>query len=419
MIPTRQVLAVILGGGRGTRLYPLTKHRAKPAVPIGGKHRLIDIPLSNCINSEIRRIHVLTQFLTASLHRHIAQTYHFDIFTQGWVRILAAEQTLEGAAWYQGTADAVRKQLDHIRYARPSEVLILAGDHLYRMDYRPFLAYHREKGADVTVAVHPVGREEAPSLGILKVDDDGRIQRFVEKPAPEALDGLESFRDPDHPYLGSMGIYIFRPQVLEDLLLGTDADDFGREILPLAIETYRVYAYPFEGYWADIGTLRAFYEANLALTRPDPPFDFYDPTFPIYTRPRFLPGTRVVDSSFHHVLVADGCHLERVEAEEVVFGLRSRVGPRVRLRRAVILGADFYETEEQREENRRLGRPDVGIGEGSVLEGVIVDKNARIGRGVVIRPQPPDREEETENWVIRDGIVVIPKNAVVPDGTVI
>jgi len=428
----RHVLGVILGGGRGTRLYPLTKLRAKPAVPLAGKYRLIDVPISNCLNSGVTRIYVLTQFLSASLHRHIYQTYKFDTFGGGWVQILAAVQTYDsdsgGSDWYQGTADAVRKQLSHIRSARVSEVLILSGDHLYRMDYRLYIAAHREHGADVTVAVQPVTREAASGLGILRMDASGRIVEFAEKPKGKALDkmaspeasGRASGDGAENPFLASMGIYVFNLDVLQGLLETHGEDDFGLHILPAAIKSHQVYAYPFGGYWEDIGTVRAYYEASLSLALPDPPFDLYDSEHPIYSRPRYLPGTRTDDCHLERVMLADGCLLQDAIISDSVIGLRSIVGPGVRISRSVIMGADFYEDDARRAANRQAGIPDVGIGSGSSIEGAIVDKNARIGRNVVIRPHPEvtDMVEEG-NHVIRDGLVIVPKNAVIPDGTII
>jgi glucose-1-phosphate adenylyltransferase len=420
----RHVLGVILGGGRGSRLYPLTKLRAKPAVPLGGKYRLIDVPISNCLNSGITRMYILTQFLSASLHRHIYQTYKFDTFGGGWVQILAAVQTagqdVEGSDWYQGTADAVRKQLNHIRFARPSEILILSGDHLYRMDYRLFIAAHREHNADVTVAVQPVARQAAPQLGLLKTDKAGRIVKFAEKPKGEVLEKMASGHNPDKPFLASMGIYVFSPDVLKVLLETRQEEDFGKHILPAALESHCVYAYAFDDYWEDIGTVRAYYEASLSLALPDPPFDLYNPKHPIYSRPRYLPGTRADDCHLERVMLADGCLLQDVVITDSVIGLRSIIGPGVRISRSVIMGADFYEDSARRAANRQSGRPDIGIGSGSTIEGAIIDKNARIGHNVVIRPHPrvTDMVEE-ENYVIRDGIVIVPKNAVIPDGTII
>jgi len=419
-MPMRDVLAVILGGGQGTRLYPLTKLRAKPAVPIGGRYRLIDVPISNCLNSGVQKIYVLTQFLSASLHRHIYQTYKFDLFSGGFVYILAAEETPSGMDWYQGTADAVRKQLPRFVHARVDDILVLSGDHLYRMDYGEFVELHREKRADVTIAVQPVGRADVSRFGILKTDEDGRITSFHEKPSASELDGLESLADADRPYLASMGVYVFRQDVLQDVLEGSDAEDFGRQIIPAAIKNRRVYAFPFDGYWEDIGTIRAFYEANLAFTLSDSPFDFYYPGYPIYTRPRFLPPSHADGCDLERTVLAEGCLLQDSDIRESVIGLRSIIGPDARITRTVMMGADFYETPKRMAENRGLERPDVGIGRGCIIEGVIIDKNARIGEGVTIRPHEPDEEMvETENYVIRDGIVVIPKNAVIPDGTII
>jgi glucose-1-phosphate adenylyltransferase len=389
-------------------------------VPIGGKYRLIDIPISSCLNSGINKIYILTQFLSASLHRHIFQTYKFDLFSGGFVDILAAEETASGMDWYQGTADAVRKQLPHFANTRPEDILILAGDHLYRMDYAQFVAFHREKRADVTIAAQPVTREDASRYGVLKADEDNRITSFHEKPSPDELDGLECFLGEDRPCLASMGIYLFRADVLREALQQSDAEDFGKQIVPAAIEDLRMYAYPFDGYWEDIGTVRALYEANLALTLPDPVFDFYDLRQPIYTRPRFLPASRADGCHLEQTMLAEGCMIQKSDIQESVIGLRSIIGPDVHITRTVMMGADFYETPERKAENRRLGRPDVGIGRSSIIEGALIDKNARIGEGVTIRTKPADAEMvETENYVIRDGIVVIPKNATIPDGTVI
>jgi glucose-1-phosphate adenylyltransferase len=393
--------------------------RAKPAVPLAGKYRLIDIPVSNSINSGFTKIYVLTQFLTASLHRHVFQTYKFDNFSAGFVEILPAEQTLESTDWYQGTADAVRKHIRRLVSRQADDVLVLSGDHLYRMDYTNFVEHHRETRADVSIAVLPVSAEDACRYGILKTTEEGRIQEFFEKPdGPEELDGLES-RDDDRPYLGSMGIYLFRKDVLIRLLEATPGDDFGKHIIPAAIESERVYAYPFEGYWEDIGTIQAFYDANLALTVQNPPFDFYEPNRPIYTRPRFLPPSRVDGCRLEHTVVADGCRLYDSDLEDCVIGLRSVVRPGCRLQRVVMMGADFYEDEDQKAESRRMERPFVGIGEDTYIERAIIDKNARIGRGVIIRNHEGDEDREEENYVIRDGIVVIAKNGVIPDGATI
>jgi glucose-1-phosphate adenylyltransferase len=412
------VLALILGGGRGTRLYPLTKKRAKPAVPLAGKYRLIDIPISNCLHSGIDKIDILTQFKSASLHRHIFRTYRRDKFTEGWVEILAAEQTLENTEWYQGTADAVRQQLVEIRAAGTDYVLILAGDHLYRMDYRDFVQFHVDTGADITLAVQPVGAEAAPALGILKRGRDGEILSFTEKPAPDQLDGLESMPDSDKPFMASMGIYVFSTKLLFELL-EAPGDDFGKEIIPAALPERRVMGYIFDGFWADIGTMRRFYEVNLELVSPDPPFDLNVPHRPVYTHARFLPPCESYGSQLDGVLLGDGCRVYDSEVRNSVVGLRGMVGPGAVVESSVLMGADYYETEENREENARLGRPDVGIGEGSVVECAIVDKNARIGRDVHIRYVPDRPDNETEHWVAREGLVIVPKSAVIPDGSVI
>lgn len=418
MVDMRNVLGLILGGGAGTRLYPLTRERAKPAVPLGGKYRLIDIPMSNCLHAGIQKIAILTQYNFVSLHRHVFRTYTRDAFTRGWVQILAAEQTPRTEDWYQGTADAVRKQKLEIREAHTDYVLVLAGDHLYRMDYRRFVEFHQDSGADLTVAVQPVSAEEAPSLGILKMSPDNQIISFTEKPRPEMLDGLESREESDRPFMGSMGIYVFKTEVLFELLDGI-GDDFGHDIVPVALQKHRVMGYIFDGFWEDIGTIRRFYEVNLALASPHPPFDIYDPDRPIYTRARFLPGSLIESAHLHHVLVGDGCRIQDATIRYSVIGLRAMVGRGVTIHRTVMMGADFYESDADRRENARLGRPDVGIGPGSVIEGAIIDKDARIGRRVIIRMLPDRPDEEHENWVARDGIVIVPKNAIIPDGTVI
>jgi glucose-1-phosphate adenylyltransferase len=418
MVMMQDVLAVILGGGRGTRLYPLTKKRAKPAVPLAGKYRLIDIPISNCLHSGINKIDILTQFKSASLHRHIFRTYHRDKFTEGWVEILAAEQTPDNTEWYQGTADAVRQQLVEIRVADTDYVLILAGDHLYRMDYSKFVEFHVETGADITLAVQPVSAEAAPALGILKLDEDREVVNFTEKPPADELEGLESIPDSDKPYMASMGIYVFSTKLLFKLL-EAPGDDFGKEIIPAAMPDHKVMGYVFDDFWADIGTLRRFYEVNLALTSPDRPFDLNAPHRPIYTHARFLPPSETHGSMLDQVLLAEGCQIHDSRITNSVVGLRSVIGPHVTIESSVLMGADYYETEEELEENRRQGRPDVGIGEGTVIECAIVDKNARIGRHVHIRHMPDREDEEHENWFADDGLIIIPKSAVIPDGTMI
>jgi len=413
MPSTEDILAVILGGGRGSRLYPLTKMRSKPAVPIAGKYRLIDIPISNCINSHIYKIAVLTQFNSVSLHRHITRTYIFDAYHTGWVQILAAEQTIATADWYQGTADAVRKQLREIRSARAPYTLILAGDHLYRMDYASMAQYHWEKDADITVAVQPVALDEAHRLGILKRETDGRISSFVEKPKdPEIQKRFFSRDDPERPLLGSMGIYMFNTQVLIDLLTNNPKhDDFGGDIIPQAIGSLKVFGFDFDGFWQDIGTIRSFYETNLLLASANSPFNFYDPKLPIYTRALFLPGSTVEDSQLEGVLVSEGCRIQKAEIKHSIIGTRSQIGAGSVIKDSIIMGSDYYDSEA-----RQRSIP-IGIGANCHIEGAILDKNARIGDGVVIRPFPRDKDIDHDTWYVRDGIVVIPKDAEIPAGT--
>jgi len=408
------ILAVILGGGRGSRLFPLTKFRSKPAVPIAGKYRLVDIPLSNCINSGIYRINVLTQFNSHSLHRHINQTYNFDKFHTGFVEILAAEQTPESADWYQGTADALRKQIFQIRSSRAKYVLILAGDHLYRMDYAPMAEFHWEHNADITVAVQPVLREEASRLGILKRGQEYRISDFAEKPTdPAVLSKLVSRADEERLYLGSMGIYLFNTQVLIELLRDNPGfDDFGGDIIPHAIHNRAVYGFDFDGYWRDIGTIRSFYEANLELACQNPPFNFFDSQRPVYTHSRFLPGSVVEDSNLKDVLLADGCQIQQAQITHSVIGVRSIIAAGTRIKDSILMGADYY-----LEANADPAKPPIGIGSGCSIEGAIIDKNARLGANVSIRPFPAGTDITNENWVVQDGIVVIPKNGMLPSGT--
>ena len=410
------ILGLIMGGGRGQRLYPLTRDRAKPAVPIAGKYRLIDIPISNCINSGINRIAILTQFNSVSLHRHIARAYVFDSFHNGWVQILAAEQTPASDAWYQGTADAVRKQLLEIQTTGAPYVLILAGDHLYRMDYTAMANYHWRSNADITIAVQPVHRDQAYRFGLLKRGLDGRILDFVEKPKdPEVQSRFVSRDDLERPFLGSMGIYLFKTSALVDLLTSTRDDDFGGEVIPRAIHDGGVYGFEHEGYWEDIGTIRSFYEVNLSLSRPDAPFELHDPIHPLYTRPRFLPGSTINGATLKHVLLADGCRIGTADIRDSVIGLRSQVGDRSFISSSILMGADFYDLPDQPPPE---GIP-LGIGPDCRIEGAIIDKNARLGPGVCILPFPTGTEIEDTSWVVRDGIVVIPKNTVLPAGTVI
>jgi len=403
---TSDILAVIMGGGRGTRLHPLTLVRSKPAVPIAGKYRLIDIPISNSINSAIYRIAILTQFNSVSLHRHISRAYRFDAFHAGWLQIWAAEQTLESADWYQGTADAVRKQLWEIRATGAKYVLILSGDHLYRMDYRKMAEFHWDRKADITVAVHPVSLSEAPRLGILKCEEDGRISEFVEKPQDrETHERLKSSRDPDRPLLASMGIYLFNVDVLERILTYHPRhDDFGTHVIPEAVHSQAVYGFEYDGYWRDIGTIRAYYETNLQLTLPKAPFSFYDPQLPIYTLEDYLPGSMIHDSDLTDVLLAEGTWIEDSEIRHSVIGLRSQISAGCHIQDAVLCGSDYY-------------APEIGIGPRCRIAGAIIDKNARIGEGVVIEPFPAGTDIDQDNWVVRDGIVVLPKDVQIAAGT--
>ncbi len=408
------VLAVILGGGQGKRLYPLTMMRSKPAVPIAGKYRLIDIPISNCINSDIYRIAVLTQFNSVSLHRHITSTYNFDAFHTGWVQIWAAEQTMERMEWYQGTADAVRKQLFEIQSSRSKYILILAGDHLYKMNYAEMAQYHWENNADVTVAVQPVSRANASRFGLLKQDQKGEIVDFAEKPTDHAvLDEFVTRDDADMPHLASMGIYLFNIETLVNILtLKTkrkDFDDFGYDIIPHCVRnTAKVYGYEFSGYWRDIGTIRSFYEANLALTMPKPSLDIYNPEYRIYTHARFLPGSRLSDCQLDNVLIAEGCRINQAKINHSVVGLRSVIKAGGHIKDSVLMGADYYDDS---------GSIPIGIGENCHIEGAIVDKNVRMGQDVTIKPFPPGTELDTDSYSVKDGVVVIPKRTVLPSGT--
>jgi len=407
------VLGVIMGGGRGSRLHPLTQMRSKPAVPIAGKYRLIDIPISNCINSGIFRVAILTQFNSVSLHRHISQAYNFDVFHTGWVQIWAAEQTPQSADWYQGTADAVRKQLFEIQATGAEYVMILAGDHLYRMDYREMAEYHWEKNADITVAVQPVARSEAFRFGLLKVEEGGHISSFIEKPKdPEVQNKFVSRDDPERPFLGSMGIYMFKTKVLNDLLTyHLRSDDFGGDIIPQAIQSHEVYGYDFDGYWEDIGTIRSFYETNLKLTDTNSPFNFYDARAPIYTHARFLPGSIVEDSKLENVLLAEGCRIEKAEITHSIMGVRSQVDEGTVIKDSIVMGADYYNVEKPG------GDVPIGIGKNCHIESAILDKNARIGDNVTILPFPSDKDIDHELYYVRDGVVVIAKDTVIPVGT--
>jgi glucose-1-phosphate adenylyltransferase len=409
-----EILAVILGGGKGTRLYPLTKYRAKPAVPIAGKFRIIDIPISNCLNSGISKIFLLTQFNTHSLHRHIYDTYRFGQFTRGFVEILAAQQTIENSNWYQGTADAVRKNMHYIKEVNAKYVIILAGDHLYRMDYRNFIETHIRKKADITIAVKPVTAEEASNFGILQTDNSNRIVHFVEKPQEDTLEEIKSpGTSSTTPYLASMGIYLFSTDILEKILDENRMDDFGKHIIPSVIGVYDVYAHQFKGYWRDIGTIEMFFKANMELTSINPPFTFYDEESPVYTHPRFLPGSRTENCKIRRTLLADGCYLEKCETDKAVIGIRSIIRYGTKIENSVIMGADYYE-----DKSLNSLQP-IGIGRKCLIKNTIIDKNARIGDNVKIVNKERLQTLDTENYSIRDGIVVIPKNSIILEGTVI
>ncbi len=428
----KNVITLVLGGGRGTRLYPLTKFRSKPAVPLAGKYRLIDIPLSNCIHSDLNRIYVLTQFNSVSLHRHIGSTYSFDAFRGGFVEILAAQQTVGHSEWYQGTADAVRQNLSYLQQPDVELVLILSGDQLYRMDYRELIDIHQRTGAEVTISTVPVHSKDASGLGIMRMNEDGRIVKFVEKPkteealAPVRTDpawidarGIESGgRD----CLASTGIYLFNRNTLFDLLEKHSAPDFGKEILPAAIQSHCVQAHLFDDYWEDIGTIKAFYEANLAMASKNPPFQLVMPQRPIYSRARYLPPTYLDGATVRGSLLADGCIIEDgAVIENSIVGLRCRIGRNVTIRNSVLMGNDFHQSVEEIAHDLRCGQPPVGIGEGSVIQGAIVDKNCRIGRNVRVNNEPEveNREESDESAMICDGIPVISKNGILPDGWVL
>jgi len=414
------LLAIILGGGRGTRLFPLTYRRSKPAVPIAGKYRLIDIPISNCLNSGVGRIFVLTQFNSESLNQHMSRTYKFDIFSDRFVSILAAEQTEEGDNWFQGTADAVRQSLRHMRRHYARDVLILSGDQLYQMDYRQMLETHRRSGADCTVAVIPVAAEQASSFGILKMDASGRITHFDEKPPRDRLPGLASdIPGAGSAYLASMGIYIFERGTMERVLAQSDRVDFGRHIIPDAVPKLKVQAHVHRGYWEDVGTIHSYFQANLALTDAIPPFDFYQAERPVFTHPRFLPASKVSNCTIHDALISEGCILHGAEIERSVIGIRSRIGRGTRLRNTLVLGADSHETLQEIEAALGSGVPPMGIGAESIVENAIIDKNARVGRGVKILNEAGVKEKDGDGYFIREGIVCIPKSGVIPDGTII
>ena len=424
----KKTLAVIMGGGRGTRLHPLTSERCKPAVPLAGKYRLVDIPISNCLNSEINRMFLLTQFQTASLHRHITSTYNFDPFGGGFVDILSAEQTEKGSDWYQGTADAVRRNLIHFRSFPHDLILILSGDQLYRMDFREIISQHIETGADVTIAAIPFPVSKIAGLGLMQVKDDLSITRFIEKPKDPAVIAsltlsaeLEKKLTPstEKRCLASMGIYVFSRNVLADALDNT-MTDFGKEIIPGLLGQKKLFAHIFEGYWEDIGTVKAFFDANLALAQPLPPFNFFEPNAPIYTQDRYLPASKLNKCAIDHVVIGDGSILTDSTLHHCVLGIRSFVGEGSSLEDTVVMGADYYEGDAQLEANTTRGRPHLGIGKNCVIKGAIIDKNARIGDGcVLVAAGKPDGNYANGAVVIRDGVLVVPKGSILPPGTVV
>jgi len=427
-----KVSAVILGGGAGNRLFPLTQQRSKPAVPLGGKYRLVDIPLSNCINSDILKTFVLTQYNSASLNRHIAQTYRFSHFSNGFVEILAAELTPDSPQWFQGTADAVRQVLTHIRHAGTDTLLILSGDHLYRMDYRDFLERHVHSNADVTVSVIPCDANSASEFGILKTDEEGRIIEFKEKPKGDDLNamrvdtsqlGLDAEEAARRPFLASMGIYVFNFDHLEKLLAEDKTwVDFGKEIIPAAIGSgSNVQAFTFDGYWEDIGTIRAFYTANLDLTSKIPKFNLFDAEAPVFTRARYLPPSKIEDSDISDAIIADGCIISGANITNSVIGLRSRISRGVQIDGSIMMGADYYQTFEDMRVDLKNGLPRLGVGEGTIIKRAIVDKNARIGKDSRLLNEAGVTESDGPDgsYFIRDGIIIVPKNALIKDGTVI
>ena len=422
------VLSIIMGGGQGTRLFPLTRERSKPAVPLAGKYRLVDIPISNCINSGFRRIYILTQFNSTSLHRHISQSYKFDQFSSGFVDMLAAQQTFSDASWYEGTADAVRKNLVHFLNHDFEYLLILSGDQLYRMDFRRVIEQHTETEADVTIATIPVGRTEAQACGIMQINEDRHITHFMEKPKdPAVLDSLKlpqewhsrlEIQGGGELFLASMGIYVFNRDAIRSLLDNT-CPDFGKHIIPKAIQTHRVCSYVFQGYWEDVGTIRSFFEANLDIAAELPRFNFFDMSAPIFSRPRFLPGSKVNGAQIDHAVITDGCIINQARIAHSIIGLRTLVGAGTELHRVVALGCDYYEANDSIIEHERAGKPRIGIGTNCRIENAIIDKNARVGNNVVISPAGKPENFDHPLCYIRDGVVVIPKGGAIPHGTVI
>jgi len=422
------VISIILAGGAGKRLFPLTGDRSKPAVPLGGKYRLIDIPISNSINSGLNRMFVLTQYNSASLNRHIALGYRFDQFSKGFIEVLAAEQTMQNRDWFQGTADAVRQHLHRFTGRNDDYQLILAGDQLYRMNYQKLVESHWQRNADVTVCVIPRSEDQASSLGLLKLDGSGRITQFREKPTGDALRemrtdtvalGLNPRQAAQRPYLASMGIYLFRRGVLMDLLSDPSAIDFGHQVIPMAIQRYNSYGHLFDGYWEDLGTVGAFYKANIDLTSSAPHFDFYDMSAPVYTHGRFLPPSRIERCNIKDSIIAEGSLLQGASITSSIVGIRAVVGEDVVLDQALVMGADYYEDDEDRAYDWQMGIPNVGIGKGSVVRKAIVDKNAHIGRNVRILNEAGTQEFDGDGYYIRDGIVIVPKDGVLPDDTVV
>ncbi len=418
-----EVLALILGGGQGSRLFPLTQLRSKPAVPIGGKYRLIDIPISNCLHADVRRIFVLTQFNSASLNRHISQTYRMDLFSPGFVEILAAEQTPDNPDWFQGTADAVRQARRHFERYDADYYLILAGDHLYRMDYCELVDAHVDRKADITIAAQPVSSADATAMGIFRFDRSGQIVAFEEKPKAERLQEIGqsippnatfAANLPEKPFMASMGIYVFSRDVLLDLLANNAEKDFGREIIPGALGRFRVNSYQFRGYWADVGTVESFYDANVMLTRPGAPFKFYDPRRPVYTHPRFLPGSRVGNCMLHDVIISEGCYLEECRIDGSIVGIRTNIQAGTTIRSSVLLGADFYDADD--DVPARGNNPRLGIGRNVVLDRVIVDKNARIGDGVELVNSAGVQHADGPGYYIRNGVIIVPKDGIIPAG---
>jgi glucose-1-phosphate adenylyltransferase len=422
------VVSIIMAGGQGSRLYPLTKVRSKPAVPVAGRFRLIDISISNCIHSNVRNIFVLTQFASESLHRHIFTTYRFDNFHRDFITLLSAQQTLENRNWYQGTADAVRQNLNFIKEAG-ALILILSGDHLYRMDYRKFVDFHVASGAEISIAVAPVRAEQAPEFGVMKVDGRSRITEFFEK--PKAAADIDRMRVPEdvfakfgvtadgRTHLASMGVYLFSRDVLHDLLEHTDYRDFGREVIPRAIGERKVFGHFFDGYWEDIGTIPSFFEAHMDLTRTLPRFNFYDEERPIFTHARFLPGSKILSSEVEESILCEGSIVSRATIRQSIIGVRSRIGENCRIERTVMMGADYFESAEGLKANRAKGIPDIGVGRDAEVRDAIIDKNARIGAGVRLVNARKKVADSSDNYVIVDGILVIPKSAVIPDGTII